>query len=292
MNKCLKQILLAVLLSNFYYSQIGIGNSNPKGILDLNRDDGKSQLGLVLPREELSSLSNIYKGTLIYDLNDECLRIRNASSWSDCTHKSKELIINGNCFYFKNIYYCLESVDGIFWLDRNIGALGIDGQNSGYFQYGRSGDGHQNMISSTINYESLSNKPIDFYDNNPEYEGKFIINMSHPNWMFPDVEMKNAWAYTRSHLSNNPCPMGYSVPTSEQFLQYIQAKGLAAIPKKGIRSKSTGVISDNNNGYFWTSDVSSKKNTNIGVKIIGNSSYELIETSSANGLNVKCIKTD
>ncbi|NIF06553.1 hypothetical protein F3J23_13980 [Chryseobacterium sp. Tr-659] len=283
--------ILSFLL-NIHYGQVGIGNSHPNGLLDLNKNDGKNNLGLVLPKGELASFQNAYKGTVVYDLTDECVKIKGTSSWGDCIVATKEMQVAGNCFYNKGIKYCVENINDFFWLDRNLGSTTTDGQNSWYFQYGRIDDNHQKNNSPSINYNTISNKSISVFEMNPEYEGKFIMNPDNPYWMFPDIEMKYSWDNQRAHLANNPCPKGYAVPTSQQFMYYLQIKGLTNIPKNGFRSKSTGVITDNNVGYYWTSSLSLKRHVHIAIKILNNTSYELVEMSAANGLNVKCIKTN
>ncbi len=48
----MKKILfiLSLVYTAFSYSQVGIGNENPQGALDLNPATGTSKMGLVLPK--------------------------------------------------------------------------------------------------------------------------------------------------------------------------------------------------------------------------------------------------
>jgi len=79
-------LLLTFIPSN---SQVGIGTTTPRGILDLN-SPLTSNSGLVLPTN--SSVTNIInpqggniaEGTMMYDNTNKCVKYFNGTSWSNC----------------------------------------------------------------------------------------------------------------------------------------------------------------------------------------------------------------
>ncbi|MCT2561920.1 hypothetical protein [Chryseobacterium herbae] len=85
----MKKILFCVLLSQALFSQVGIGNTDPKGALDM-RGTATTNLGLVLP--QTSNVGNVttpkgtpvLEGTLVWDNQDQCVKFKTASAWSKC----------------------------------------------------------------------------------------------------------------------------------------------------------------------------------------------------------------
>ena len=86
---------LLLLLSNNMGAQLGIGNENPRGLLDVNDNpNGNATYGLVIPHtENVTLLQNPAEnneisdvsGTIAFDSDMDCIRfIRNNSEWSDC----------------------------------------------------------------------------------------------------------------------------------------------------------------------------------------------------------------
>ena len=286
-------ITFLFLISSSVFSQVGIPTNTPQGILDLNNHEGNSNYGLVLPKANLEEFQNAIPGTMIFDTKSQCVRVKGENGWGDCLSLSENISAEGNCFYHKGINYCVEEVNGYYWIDRSLGATSHTGDNAWFIQYGRADDGHQISSSQTINYASLAtsgNIPINVFETNSNYTGKFIVNPDAPNWMFPDIEMKHAWDQSRAHLTNNPCPKNYGIPTSQQFIYYLQNKGLSQVSKKGFRNKANGNIANPTEGHYWLSDKLSKKGTYMTLKINPDNTYQIVESSQAHGLNVKCIK--
>lgn len=85
----MKKILFCVLLSQTLFSQVGIGNTSPKGALDL-RGTATQNMGLVLP--ETSNIANmktpdgtpVLEGTLIWDNQEKCMKFSTSTAWSKC----------------------------------------------------------------------------------------------------------------------------------------------------------------------------------------------------------------
>ena len=83
--------LLSVLLSVLLFSQkqsVGIGNNNPRGLLDVNDNpSGNATGGLVLPTvsDVLTFSSTNVLGTIVYDTTNDCIKyFRNTGVWSNC----------------------------------------------------------------------------------------------------------------------------------------------------------------------------------------------------------------
>lgn len=83
------------------FAQVGIGNENPRGALDINNADGKNNYGLVLPttsnptlitNPQIPANSPVVPGTIIYDSTASCIRLYKSKQtaanptpgWSDC----------------------------------------------------------------------------------------------------------------------------------------------------------------------------------------------------------------
>lgn len=72
------------------FAQVGIGRDNPRGALDINGGSGTSPHGLVLPTNDDPSLitnpqsGSVVPGTIIYDSQDDCVKLYTNTGWSDC----------------------------------------------------------------------------------------------------------------------------------------------------------------------------------------------------------------
>lgn len=88
------QALIFLSMSNLSNAQVGMGIESPRGILDLNSNNGTSVFGLVLPAT--NNVLNIktpqgdlpVNGTIIYDSVKDCIRYykthEGVSQWSEC----------------------------------------------------------------------------------------------------------------------------------------------------------------------------------------------------------------
>ncbi|MGE8556683.1 MAG: hypothetical protein ACN6OB_22400 [Chryseobacterium jejuense] len=88
--KIISSFLFSLFFLSLFYSQVGIGNANPRGALDINLDSGNNTMGLVLPSN--TSAQNIINplggtvatGTLMYDLSEDCVKVHRSTGWSGC----------------------------------------------------------------------------------------------------------------------------------------------------------------------------------------------------------------
>ncbi len=86
--------LILIFFSAIILAQVGIGNNNPRGLLDVNDNLNESTMGLVVPiKNDVKSFIDPSKnnavstqvGTIGYDTTLDCLRvIRKSGSWSGC----------------------------------------------------------------------------------------------------------------------------------------------------------------------------------------------------------------
>ena len=100
---------------------------------------------------------------------------------------------------------------GRTWMDRNLGASRAatainDSEAYGdLYQWGRPADGHQKRTSGTTNMFSVSNQPL---------HGDFILTSNSPHdWRNP----KNDDLWQGVDGMNNPCPIGYRLPTMDEW---------------------------------------------------------------------------
>ncbi len=114
-------------------------------------------------------------------------------------------------------YGMVTAEDGRVWLDRNLGATQVataynDALSYGYYyQWGRGVDGHQ-ILSSTAT-SSISNT------DSPGH-AKFITSTTSPfDWRSP--QNNSLWQGVSG--TNNPCPVGFRIPTSAEWQTWINA---------------------------------------------------------------------
>lgn len=102
--KIISSFLFSVFFLSFFYSQVGIGNANPRGALDINLDTGNNTMGLVLPSN--ISTKNIINplggtvaiGTLMYDLSEDCVKVHRSTGWSGClSEQSHQSALSIDC---------------------------------------------------------------------------------------------------------------------------------------------------------------------------------------------------
>lgn len=196
----------------------------------------------------------------------------------------------------------VTSKTGRVWMSYNLGASNIatsvdDPEGFGYlYQWGRIADGHQ-IVSPTISPTTTTRSASDIIDNG----GKFIIGCS---VCFGSSRVIVDWRtssndrlWTTNTGNNNPCPTGFRVPTSGEFLaemtSWTSPNGNGAFNSElkltynGRRIGDGSLMDVGTKGWYWTSTGSS-----------GTSNYRVFDNSSQSsnnewrsfGLAVRCIK--
>jgi uncharacterized protein (TIGR02145 family) len=181
---------------------------------------------------------------------------------------------------------------GKIWMDRNLGASraatsSTDANSYGdLYQWGRKADGHQCRNSGTTSILSTTNQPAN---------GNFIlVNSGYYDWR--DPQNPNLWQGVNG--INNPCPIGYRVPTSAELNAELGSWGTnnasggfaspLKLPMAGVRNLLDGSFNNvGTNGSYW-----SGKDNSVNSLFLGfNGSTANIDANfRAAGLSVRCIK--
>ena len=161
------------------------------------------------------------------------------------------------------------------------------------YQWGRGADGHQCRDSETTTTLSSSDQPG---------HGDFITSTVGANWDWRSPQNDDLWQGVNG--VNNPCPIGYRIPTEaelnaerESWVQApINSSNNAAgandsplkLPLAGSRGKSTGsIVVVGTNGLYWSSTVS---DTDARYLNFGSINALMNGTDRAFGLSVRCLK--
>jgi len=156
-------------------------------------------------------------------------------------------------------YGTVRSANNRCWLDRNLGASRVaqsstDSQAYGdLFQWGRGADGHQRRNSQTTRTLSDSDQPG---------HGSYILARNSP-WDWRSSRNNSLWQGVNG--INNPCPMGYRLPTEADWeaerrnWSSSNAAGAFASPLKlplaGFRTTGGLVHTVGFIGEYWSSTV-------------------------------------
>ena len=185
-----------------------------------------------------------------------------------------------------------NTLTAMTWMDRNLGSNQVatrydDEQSFGdLYQWGRPADGHQKRTSGTRSSLSSSIQPG---------HGDFISTNSFP-WNWHTTGNTNLWQGGAGQ--NNPCPVGYRIPTIAEWVFERQSWGSnnrdrafdspLKLPSSGIRNINDGSVADSGgSGYYWSSTVGG---FSVGVMLFSvDQAYEFI-SDMAFGFSVRCIK--
>ena len=149
---------------------------------------------------------------------------------------------------------------GRTWMDRNLGAsraaTSMDDEQSygDLYQWGREADGHQRRNSATTTTLSNTDQPG---------HGSFILAPNSPfDWRSP--QNNNLWQGVNG--INNPCPVGYRLPTEAEWVAERQSwsndnaagafNSLLRLPVAGLRSSSGSLVGVGSSGSYWSGSVS------------------------------------
>ena len=190
-------------------------------------------------------------------------------------------------------FQTVTSGTGNIWMDRNLGACQVaesinDAEAYGdLYQWGRGADGHEKRdpLSETIStLSSIDNPGHGNFIMAPDYPWDWRQNQNHALWQGVDG-------------TNNPCPSGFRLPTSDEWEAEITQYGaspsaLFNSPLKlvmaGFRWYGTGVIDEEGSeGYYWSSTVNS--NYSDRLEFYGTTAT-VYKNFRATGYSVRCIK--
>jgi uncharacterized protein (TIGR02145 family) len=182
---------------------------------------------------------------------------------------------------------------GRIWMDRNLGASRVATDRadpSAYgalFQWGRFADGHQCRNSTTIYGATMLI--------NPGHTSFITVNIAPNDWLSPSNS--NLWQGVNG--TNNPCPIGYRVPTDAEWgterasFSPFSAIGAFNSPLKltvgGARDSGSGnIVYENTDGFYWSSTAPSQSSSyRFGI---GNTAINGFSSNRSSGYSVRCIR--
>jgi uncharacterized protein (TIGR02145 family) len=197
------------------------------------------------------------------------------------------------------------------WLDRNLGAVSGSASSptdpNGWgdlFQWGRGADGHQLRSLTSVTTGSSTTTTIKSTTDVPA-NPSFILNSTGGDWR--STPNSNLWQGLDGGI-NNPCPTGFRLPTSTEFLTELNSYNtgniyayFGASPLKfahaGYRLGTSGVIAgvlgtggcgSGGCAYYWTSTISSNLTKAFSINFVFTVSS--VEFDKATGASVRCIK--
>ncbi len=184
----------------------------------------------------------------------------------------------------------INPITGKTWMDRNLGAEQVNSLGDLY-QWGRRADGHQcrNNLLTTGTQSSIDQ---------PSYSNFILSTSAELDWRNPKND--NLWQGIDG--VNNPCPIGYRIPTitelSEERSSWSSdnASGALSSPlglvRAGRRDYENGSMTSNNTmGSYWSNTFRNLSGYPYAWGLyIFTSSAQLMSYPRGEGLSVRCIK--
>jgi hypothetical protein len=190
-------------------------------------------------------------------------------------------------------------ITGKTWMDRNLGASRAATSSTDtlaygdLYQWGRGADGHQCRNSATTTTLSSTDQPG---------HGMFITETFNSNYDWRLTTNNNLWQGLNG--INNPCPIGYRVPSKFEFEQELNSGTIInntnvnnnslKLSLSGTRDYGQGSYSPDigSLGSYWTSTINTINPWlfQILVDNFDTPSTYIFETIKTYGYSVRCIK--
>ena len=284
---------------------------DPTAILDV------SSLNKVFlpPRMTMAQRNTILNpplGAVIFNTTTNCLQWFSGQAWYDgCSGQElwRPGHVHCNPAQPTVVQEVINPVTNRIWMDRNLGANRValsstDAQSYGsLFQWGRRADGHQcvNRFSGDGVTTSVSTAVGAVVSTDTPAHGNFIRVSADPNdWRSP--QNNNLW----QGLSgiNNPCPLGFRIPTQTELnaerLSWVEApinstndpagafESPLKFPLPGFRRGNTGLLVDVGVlAYYSTSTINGINARSLRILSTGAS---MSSFPRHHGFSVRCIK--
>jgi uncharacterized protein (TIGR02145 family) len=224
-----------------------------------------------------------------------------ASNNTICTGSSVTLSANIGPSYPLGTVHCsgtptsivdvTNPVTGKTWMDRNLGASRVATSSTDaaaygdLYQWGRGADGHQCRNSATTTILSSTDQLA---------HGNFILVSNSPyDWRSP--QNTNLWQGVNG--VNNPCPIGYRIPTEMEFNNEVISwssqntdgsfESILKFCLAGRREFNSGILGAYSYAYYWNSTFSGSRSSYLNY---GSSLANTVANFRAYGFSVRCIK--
>lgn len=198
----------------------------------------------------------------------------------------------------------LTSPSGRIWMDRNLGASQVATSTIDHLAYGslfqwcRKADGHEKINwTNSVAGVPLSGTTGTLSSSSTVSNSLFITPSSAPyDWLSTQKSDGSLWWSGTTTEVNNPCPVGYHVPTKAEWDAEIQqgittattAYNLLKLPKTSFRSSINGSLNDIGTiGCYWSSSVYSTYAYSLHITT---GSVSTNTDNRASGLSVRCVK--
>ena len=244
---------------------IGTNNPNPSSILEI----ASTTKGLLIPRMNNTQMTAIsaVQGLMVY-----CL---------DCSPKAIYTYDTSSGNWVTSVTNSSVSIrqinsSGTIWIARDLGAsrsISSTTDIASYgdlYQWGRGTDGHEKWDSTIISKTDPSS---------PVQNNFVFVGDNNTGWRYEEDE--NLWNSTGELSDNNPCPVGYRLPTPSELNDHAANINLH---HAGQRNFNGSVEGQGSYGTYWTST------SGTYIKIEGNTITSGTTTSTAFGRCVRCIK--
>lgn len=299
---------------------VGIGTTTPNGsaVLDLV----STNQGLLPPRMTASQRNGIaspVQGLMVYCTNcgsNGEAQFYNGADWVNLVGGISTIasfvcgdpvtfIYNGSSV----TYGTVTGANSRCWLDRNLGANQVATSSTDFnaygdlFQWGRGADGHQTIIWSSSTGAS-SGTPV-----NSEIAGQSSYTNPGPNFLIGSSNWYNGIEPSPNLLwqgvngVNNPCPMGYRLPTESEWdierANWTGATNSTGAANSSLKLTATGYRGNGGidfgvvgfDGYYWSSSIDGPDQPDAARVLFfygGGGGGD--SPARANGASVRCLK--
>ena len=249
---------------------IGTNNPDPSSILEI----ASTTKGLLIPRMNNTQMTAIsaVQGLAVQGLMVYCTTCSPKAIYTyDTSSGNWVTSVTNSSVSIRQI-----NSSGTIWMARDLGAsrsISSTTDIASYgdlYQWGRGTDGHEKWDSTIISKTDPSS---------PVQNNFVFVGDNNTGWRYEEDE--NLWNSTGELSDNNPCPVGYRLPTSFELENHAANINLHHAGERNFN----GILGPQDYyGTYWTST------SGTYIKIVGNTITSGTTTSTAFGRCVRCIK--